>query len=141
MKTAAVRIGGEITPEGHLRVELPPALPSGPVVVTLEPVPPEGVEENGHNAELRALAEEWKSGRGPTSSALEAAMHPAYLRIIAKGYTAVPFLLRELQRSPDHWFLALMAITGEDPVAEESHGDMKAMAAAWVEWGKRANLH
>lgn len=37
MKTA-VRVEGEITPEGRLLVELPPTLPSGPVAVTLEPL-------------------------------------------------------------------------------------------------------
>ena len=35
----ALRVEGEITEDGHLRVELPPELPRGRVVVTLEPLP------------------------------------------------------------------------------------------------------
>ena len=38
MKTA-LRVEGEITADGHLLVELPPELPRGRLVVTLEPLP------------------------------------------------------------------------------------------------------
>jgi hypothetical protein len=37
MKTA-LRVEGEITEDGHLLVDLPPELPRGRVVVTLEPL-------------------------------------------------------------------------------------------------------
>jgi len=43
MKTA-LRLEGEITAEGHLVVELPPKLPRGRVVVTLEPLPEDDLE-------------------------------------------------------------------------------------------------
>lgn len=86
--------------------------------------------------ELSALASEWRAARGISSSSRKAAMHPAYQRMIGKGTAAVPFLLRQLQEKPDHWFLALMAITGKDPVPRESQGKIKEMADAWVAWGK-----
>jgi len=94
--------------------------------------------------ELSALASEWRAARGVSSSSRKAAMHPAYQRMIGKGLVAVPFLLRQLQERPDHWFVALMAITGKDPVPQESQGKIKEMADAWVAWGKaersRANI-
>lgn len=43
MKTA-VRVEGEITEDGHLIVDLPPELPRGRVVVTLEPMLEEDLE-------------------------------------------------------------------------------------------------
>jgi hypothetical protein len=86
--------------------------------------------------ELSALASEWRAARGVSSSSRKAAMHPAYQMIIGKGTAAIPFLLRRLQEKPDHWFLALMAITGKDPVPKESQGKIKEMADAWVTWGK-----
>jgi hypothetical protein len=43
MKTA-LRMEGEITQDGHLRVDLPPELPRGRVVVTLEPVPEDDLD-------------------------------------------------------------------------------------------------
>jgi hypothetical protein len=59
-------------------------------------------------------------------------MHPAYQQIIGLGPAGVPLLLRELEREPDHWFWALRAITGEDPVPEEARGRLREMAAAWL---------
>jgi hypothetical protein len=90
--------------------------------------------------ELKALAEEWRKTRQKTSSSIvKLAMHPAYQRIIGKGKAAIPFILRELQREPDHWFWALTAITGENPVSnQEDLGDLDAMARAWLRWGKQS---
>ena len=65
-------------------------------------------------------------------------MHPAYQHVIGMGSLALPFILAELEREPDHWFWALKAITGEDPVAEEQRGDVLGMTKTWLEW---ANLH
>ncbi len=81
---------------------------------------------------------EWKEMRRPLSSAVKLADHPAYLRIIDLGHahreTVTRLLVEELERAPDHWFIALQAVTGSDPVPPEAHGRVKDMAAAWVQW-------
>src|SRR5437867_1464358 len=74
------------------------------------------------------LAAKWKKERGHHSSSARLAEHPAYQQIIALGPAAVSLLLRELEREPDHWFRALHALTGADPVANESRGNLEAMA-------------
>lgn len=89
---------------------------------------------------FRLLVARWKSERGATSSATQMAMHPAYQRLIGLGPEAVPLLLRELQREPDHWFWALGAITGENPVPPEARGNLTEMAKAWLEWGRRKGI-
>jgi hypothetical protein len=86
--------------------------------------------------EFRKLVAEWKASRGPTSSAMKMAAHPAYKKIIGLGRDVVPLLLAELEREPDHWFVALYTLTGAEPVPEQSRGRLKEMAAAWVAWGK-----
>ncbi|HYU35464.1 MAG TPA: hypothetical protein VEW48_25200 [Thermoanaerobaculia bacterium] len=91
--------------------------------------------------ELRSLAEQWRRSRNPVKGTAAAlAMHPAYQRIIGKGPAALPFILRELQREPDHWFWALTAITGLDPVPESDRGHLKKMADAWISWGKKNRI-
>ncbi len=82
----------------------------------------------------------WKVDRGPTSSPEELAMHPAYLRIIGMGRRVVPFIFRELAREPDHWFVALEALTNADPVPEEARGDLQKMANAWIHWGRNHGI-
>jgi hypothetical protein len=66
--------------------------------------------------------------------------HPAYQAIIALGTGVVPLLLRDLEREPVHWFEALAAITGEDPVAPVDWGKATAMARAWLAWGRNRGL-
>lgn len=64
-------------------------------------------------------------------------MAPAYQRIIGMGDPAVPLILAQLKSEgddPDHWFWALTAITGANPVKAEDKGDMVKMAAAWFKW-------
>ncbi len=87
-------------------------------------------------ARFNRLARQWKEERGPTSSARRMAAHPAYRAIVAMGKVAIPFLLIELERQPDHWFIALHELTGADPVPKEAGGRLNDMAAAWVKWGK-----
>jgi hypothetical protein len=52
-----LRVEGEITEDGHLIIDLPPELPRGRVVVTLEPLPMDAFE----------LAEEDLRGAGLTA--------------------------------------------------------------------------
>lgn len=82
------------------------------------------------------LADQWKKERGPSSSTTDLAMCPSYQRIIGLGPAVVPSLLRELERQPDHWFWALKAITGADPIPEASRGKVREMARLWIEWGQ-----
>lgn len=84
---------------------------------------------------FRALVETWKREDQASSSAVQRAMHPAYQQIIGMGPRVLPLLLTELQREPDHWFWALRAVTGEDPVPLESRGNIGKMRDAWLQWG------
>ncbi|MBX9791340.1 MAG: hypothetical protein K2Y37_20665 [Pirellulales bacterium] len=86
------------------------------------------------------LALEWRSAESPASSVKELAMHPAYQKIIGLGPAAVPLIIAELNREPDHWFWALEAITGADPVPVDVAGDLDAMAAAWIDWARAHGL-
>jgi hypothetical protein len=85
---------------------------------------------------FRELVATWKRERGPYSSSARLAEHPACQEIIRMGPEVVPWLLRELEQEPDHWFRALHALTGANPVPAESRGNIRDMAAAWLRWGR-----
>lgn len=87
--------------------------------------------------EFNDLARKWKSERNASSSITVIIMHPAYQRIVGMGKPALPLILRELNKQLDHWFWALKAISGEDPIAPEHRGKMKQMAADWLLWGRQ----
>jgi len=86
------------------------------------------------------LAQQWRAETSLASSVLEICTHPAYQRIIGMGRAAIALILRELQAAPDHWFWALKAITGEDPVPREHRGNVRAMTDAWLTWGAQNRL-
>lgn len=86
--------------------------------------------------EFQELVDTWRSERGATSSITEMVLYPAYQQIIGMGAKAIPLLLRELEQRPDHWFWALNAITGVDPVNPEQRGRVREMAEQWLRWGK-----
>lgn len=88
------------------------------------------------------LEKKWKKERGITSSTSDMVAFPSYLRIIGMGESAVPLILAQLKREgddPNHWFVALEAITGEDPVPEDAYGDTVRMAEAWLSWAAQSN--
>ena len=83
------------------------------------------------------LAYEWERNRPRGVDVAQMTQHPAYQRIIDMGEPAVPWLLRRLSEKPNHWFVALNAITGARPVPPASRGRIKEMAQAWLEWGRQ----
>ena len=88
-----------------------------------------------------SLADRWERETASTSSDYgHYVIHPAYLRIIAMGWAAVPCVLERLAAAPDHWGTALEAITGENPVPMDAAGDMIAIADAWLAWGRARGL-
>jgi hypothetical protein len=93
--------------------------------------------DGGLQKQFQELVCRWKKERGPTSSARRMANHSAYRAIVGLGKPVIPLLLAELEREPDHWFIALHELTGAEPVPEEARGRIEKMAAAWVEWGRK----
>lgn len=93
-------------------------------------------EETGTERIFSELAKEWREATRLSSSLTDMFLHPAYQRIIGMGPKAVPMILRDLQFTPAHWFWALSAITGEDPVNPEDAGRLKKMTEAWLDWGR-----
>lgn len=86
--------------------------------------------------QFNQLLQQWKAETGAWSNLHKKSMHPAYQQIIAMGSQSLPFLLKELDRNPGHYFVALRAITGETPVKTEHRGRIQLMAKDWLAWGR-----
>lgn len=95
----------------------------------------ETLDSRGVEARFRALSSQWKESGQGNSSVRAMSMHPAYQQIIGMGRVVIPMILADLEREPDHWFWALHALTGEDPVPETARGQLDAMTKAWLNWG------
>jgi hypothetical protein len=161
MDTQQAMVHGWISQDGSLEVGEKLNLPPGPVDVTVQPAaarPPRNgtgdvleetcaereTEQPSMRRELpealrqrfAALALNWKSETGHLSNITKKCTHPSYQQIIGMGREAVPLILQDLKDSKADWFWALTAITGANPIPEESAGNIKQMTEAWLKWGK-----
>lgn len=91
-------------------------------------------------ARFESLARRWREETEFHSAASALFMHPAYQEIIGLGPAVLPLILMDLQHSHDHWFWALRAITGENPVPAEERGKVEQMAERWLDWGRAHGL-
>ena len=83
--------------------------------------------------EFKAHVEKWRKETQHTSSLTKMIAHPSYRRIMGMGSDVLPLMLRELKERPDHWLVALNAITGEDPVPADSK--FNEAVDVWLAWG------
>ena len=82
------------------------------------------------------LADQWERETIFLSRSERASKHPAYQEIIGMGERAVPLILERMQAQRGHWFIALRAITGANPVKRSDRGKIAVMQASWLEWGE-----
>lgn len=104
------------------------------------PVPEAAVPAPDIRARFQSLAQRWREETEFHSAPSALFMHPAYQEIIGLGPAVLPLMLADLEKTRDHWFWALRAITGENPVPAEERGKVERMAERWVDWGRARGL-
>lgn len=123
----------ELAEMGGFPNDVDPDLPTkihtlmGSQQAALPPAPP------GMDLEFAVLVKKWRKETQHTSSVTKMITHPSYRRIMGMGRDVLPLLFRELKERPDHWLVALSAITGEDPVPADS--TFNDAVATWLAWG------
>ena len=63
--------------------------------------------------------------------------HDSFREIVKDGPSVVPLIAAHLRRTPSFLFLALEELFGEDPVPEESYGNLQTTVSAWLRWLQR----
>ena len=84
---------------------------------------------------FRSLVDRWENETGMLSSVARKTAHTAYQEIIEIGRSAIPLILAELIQRPNHWSVALRAISGENPVSPDDAGYIQHVTNAWIQWG------
>ncbi|GAA0759423.1 hypothetical protein LRH25_01495 [Ideonella azotifigens] len=75
-------------------------------------------------------------------SSLLADLHHSeeYLKVISLGPKVVPHMLRDLQMNGNPWYLALRVLTGERVGQDLPEGNLRELAAAWIQWGTKQGM-
>jgi len=89
---------------------------------------------------FQELADRWLEESAHLSSINKMAMLSSYQQIIGLGPDAAPLILEHLRQEPSHWFWALQAITGVNPVSPEHAGRVRDMAEDWIRWGQEHGM-
>jgi len=84
--------------------------------------------------------EVWKSETLFSSSISEIINNTAYRSIIGLGQGVIPFIIEDLTLNDNHWFYALEALTGNNPIKESHKGFVPLMKNDWIEWAEQNNL-
>ncbi len=63
--------------------------------------------------------------------------HPDFRRIVGMGESAIPLILEELKIRPSLLYVALEAITGENPVPETGSDSLEEISEIWQRWGEQ----
>lgn len=82
----------------------------------------------------------WKNETIFSSSISEITNNSAYRSIIGLGQEVLPFIIDDLKHNDSHWFYALEALTGQNPIKENHKGVVPLMKEDWIEWAKENNL-
>jgi hypothetical protein len=78
----------------------------------------------------------WQSETIFSSSINEIVNNSAYRSIIGLGGGVLPLIINDLKVSENHWFYALEAITGHNPIKSEHIGIVPFMKNDWIEWAE-----
>ena len=78
----------------------------------------------------------WKRDTMRVSDAVAVLMHPAHYGIIGLGPQVLPHILRDLVEGGGPWFVALQAITQENPTSPQHAKNARLMRDDWIAWGK-----
>ncbi len=62
-------------------------------------------------------------------------MNDDYQAIMVMGTQAIPWILKRLEKAPEHWFWALKFLAKED-IAKGAEKPSDA-AIAWLKWGRK----
>lgn len=81
--------------------------------------------------ELKAI---WENDTIFLSDSNKIVNHPAYLEIISMGEEVLPYIIKDMWETNNHWFEALRKITGVDVIPAEHYGNIPLMVQDWIEW-------
>ncbi len=87
------------------------------------------------------LVNQWRAETRHMSSVEDICTHRAYQDIINMGDVIVPYILRELEKRPSHWFWALTAITGATPIPRTFQGTFNEAVQIWLDWASQAGYN
>jgi hypothetical protein len=94
------------------------------------------VTDQSLESKFKSFSKRWREEIGGESSLSRITGNVNYLKVINLGKEVVPLILKELQKEPAPWFVALRVLTEEEKVGRDHPGNFRQIADAWIKWGK-----
>jgi hypothetical protein len=97
-------------------------------------------KESAIKLKFQELCTKWKIETITCASPTKKYLNENYLKIIKLGEKVIPFILQEMKRDPDDWFLALRILSETNPVNPEESKNFRLATDAWIKWGEENKL-
>lgn len=88
--------------------------------------------------EYIAAADEWEEHQQFLS--WHDTKHPAFLRIVALGDVAIPFILRDIEHEPGWIVIALRKIVPDGPDLSDVAGQIEPICERWLNWARAKGI-
>jgi hypothetical protein len=85
---------------------------------------------------FQSLLATWRADTKMISNEVTVLLHRAHFAIVGMGREALPFIFQDLAAGGGPWFVALQAITLENPIAPENAKSSSRMREDWLKWGR-----
>jgi hypothetical protein len=86
------------------------------------------------------LKAQWKRDTCFSSNPDSIVQNQKYIQIINLGKDIIPIIFEDWEVTDNLWFVALMYLTNNNPVAPEHIGYIREMKNDWREWAHRENI-
>ena len=87
---------------------------------------------------IKSLYQDWMNSCPPSSDTAILKNNEYYMEIVSMGELAVEPILKLIKVEPSLLFLALMDITGRNPVKVKNLGNIKKICKDWIKWGEES---
>lgn len=95
------------------------------------------VKQINTELEFQRFARVWCDETSDVRGRLQVFRHPSYDQILALGTATIPYVCREMERSPDfRWFNILQSLTGQRPLIPEGDYNLLELTQFWLAWAR-----
>jgi hypothetical protein len=92
-------------------------------------------------SEFRRLVSTWRAETYFLPSVREKIENASFRKIIGMGDRVIPWIINEIERTPDFLVMALGFLVPSNPIPDSARGKLYEIVDFWLTWAQRTRPH